>query len=467
MKFWSVKNGQLRISLAALLKFIEKQGYVALKPSYADNRIVCKLTGKVLKRSSIDDVKRECLEYIKAEKSLSDNERENLIADFVRVARDINRNSLYQFPTADLIIPTDTRDEARIYFKNGFVVITKDNVEFKSIDELTGIIFEDQLINHDLKLMASVLGSTMCDFMFFLWNITGGSDETESELKYDSLLSIIGYLIHTYKDPSNSRAIILSEEDYSSEPNGGTGKGIICRAISKVRPVVFEDGKRFSISSGFCFSQVKHETNVVVIDDLPANFSLEKFFSSITEGLVVEKKHENKYTIPSDLSPKLCFTTNFSVLGEGTSFERRVFEFYLTPYYDLERTPIVEFGRLFFEGWNYEEWNNFYHVMIDAVQTYLRHGLIKPPYFNKYKKALMQTTSEDFREFVEGNLEYNKSYEKTEVYAEFFLQYKNHEKIQKKTFTAWMRLYAQANGLQFDESHSGNRNFFQFRGNQK
>ena len=72
MKFWNQKNGQLRISLAALHKFIEKKGYVAMKPSYADTRIICKLNGNVLVRSTIDDVKRECLDYINSSKELND-----------------------------------------------------------------------------------------------------------------------------------------------------------------------------------------------------------------------------------------------------------------------------------------------------------------------------------------------------------------------------------------------------------
>lgn len=47
-------------------------------------------------------------------------------------------------------------------------------------------------------------------------------------------------------------------------------------------------------------------------------------------------------------------------------------------------------------------------------------------------------------------------------YEDFKTKYPNHHNVEKTTFRNWLKLYADANGLGFHESHSGDDLFFEF-----
>ncbi len=61
------------------------------------------------------------------------------------------------------------------------------------------------------------------------------SDHDISDDRNFTMISAIGYLLHGFKDKSNTRAIILVDEKIPSDDdqaNGGTGKSLFCDAIA-------------------------------------------------------------------------------------------------------------------------------------------------------------------------------------------------------------------------------------------
>ena len=50
--------------------------------------------------------------------------------------------------------------------------------------------------------------------------------------------STLGFLMHGYKNLSFCPAVILNDEVISDNPEGGTGKGLIMNALSKMKKVV-------------------------------------------------------------------------------------------------------------------------------------------------------------------------------------------------------------------------------------
>jgi len=119
----------------------------------------------------------------------------------------------------------------------------------------------------------------------FLRNVVQGD-----EARFNSLKSVIGYLLHDYKNPTEARAIVLNDEKISENPNGRTGKSIIGKALQKIRKSSRIDGKNFKFDR-FAFQQVDLDTKILDFNDVNKNFDFEKLFSIVTDNLDVEKKN--------------------------------------------------------------------------------------------------------------------------------------------------------------------------------
>src|SRR5690606_22054837 len=113
-------------------------------------------------------------------------------------------------------------------------------------------------------------------------------------LRMDYILSIIGYALRNYRNTSNTRAIIFNDESISDQPEGGSGKSLLAKALGHVRSQVTKDGKIFNPKRPFEWSDVDESTHLVLIDETSNNFSFEDLFSVITDGITVEKKFSNK-----------------------------------------------------------------------------------------------------------------------------------------------------------------------------
>jgi hypothetical protein len=185
-------------------------------------------------------------------------------------------------------------------------------------------------------------------------------------------------------------------------PNGGSGKGLIHRAIGHIKNVVIEDGKKFDPKSQFAYQKVNKDTQIFLIDDVPKHFNFESLFSIITEGMTVEKKGQDAYQIPFKDSPKISITTNYTIQGSGASHERRVFEVEIANYFNDQHSPEDEFGHLFFSDWDDVEWARFDNFMIRCVQYFLKNGLVQSDKVNLKLRKFRNEMGTEFIEFMES-----------------------------------------------------------------
>ena len=232
-----------------------------------------------------------------------------------------------------------------------------------------------------------------CDFKKFISNINA-SDEP----RVRSMESTLGFLMHGYKNLSFCPAVILNDEVISDNPEGGTGKGLIMNALSKMKKLVVIDGKSFAFEKSFAYQLVSADTQILCFDDVRKHFDLERLFSVITEGLTLEKKNKDAIKIPFSKSPKIALTTNYAIKGAGNSFARRKWELELYQYYTKDFTPLDEFGKLMFGDWNDEDWCEFDNYMIKCLKGYLATGLVKSKFVNL---KIRQLSAETCHEFIE------------------------------------------------------------------
>jgi hypothetical protein len=249
--------------------------------------------------------------------------------------------------------------------------------------------------------------------------------------------------------------VILNDEVISDNPEGGTGKGLLMNALSKMKKVVTIDGKSFTFERSFAYQLVSADTQILVFDDVKKHFDFERLFSVVTEGLTLEKKNKDAIKIPFAKSPKIAITTNYAIKGSGNSFARRKWELELHQYYNKNFTPQDEFGKLLFGDWNDDDWFQFDNYMIQCLQNYLATGLVKSKFVNLKIRHLSQETSHEFIEWVglvdnvdrSSIIPTNVRLYKNELYNNFVDEYPDYSargrmSISRTKFYRWLTAYA-------------------------
>ena len=347
-----------------------------------------------------------------------------------------NQKFLSMLYTSEIDIQRDTKDESFIYYKNTAVRTTKEGAELIPYSSLNGLVWENQVIDREFTPADESEG----EFKTFIWKISG-----EDKERYYTFKSVIGYLLHSYQNEGKPKVIIFNDEMISDVPNGGSGKGLIHKALSHIKKLSTIDGKGFDPNGQFAYQTVGTDTQVLLFDDIDRNFKFENLFSVITEGLKIEKKGQDAIKIPFNESPKISIATNYTVKGEGSSHLRRVFEVEMASYFNDKNTPEDEFGHLLFSDWDNTEWAKFDNYMLRCVQYYLNNGLVESKTINLEERKLRNETSNEFIEFMDSfEWSRDKRWVKTEL-KDLFVE-ENQELRFAKWFTTnkfnkWLKLY--------------------------
>ena len=308
----------------------------------------------------------------------------------------------------------DDRETCYLPFKNDVVKITKDGVTHLSYSQIPGWVWEHNIIDHNIK-PDSQLGGDWWEFLIRTCSKRGedgpvvGSFEEE---RFEALLCAIGYNIHRYKSPSRPALTIFSDEYNGTKNDGGTGKSIICKSIGHMnRKFNREDGKSITRDNRFNFAELDGTTDIAYIDDLDCRtFRLQELYAKVTDDITVEPKGKPKKTIPYELAPKWLINTNdISQIGTNGSDQRRRMDIQLKHYYGNGHQPKDDFGKEFWrEDWTDEDWNQFYHVQIQAVKKSLEHNVAEnglPAYDNTIiEDSMRQEISEELIAIFEERL---------------------------------------------------------------
>lgn len=336
------------------------------------------------------------------------------------------------------------KNEAYFFYRNGVVKVTPSGSVIIPYKDFEGTVWRQQINSRDfvpcgLEYQESV-------FNKFLINVSGKDNK-----RYLSLISIIGYILHPYKDPALSKAVILLDEniDFSGVANGGTGKSLIAKAIQHITSLVHKDGKNFNARETFVFDDIRPYHRVLYFDDVKRSFSFEEFYSMITSSLKVTRKYKDSTTIPPELSPKLLISSNNMVKGTGgDTDERRRIEFEVAPHYSKLHTPFDEFNQIFFDDWKDKEWNLFDNLMLRSVLYFIRNGIIEPPKINLIENKLKISTDSEFVVFMDSTIELEIVYDKAELIVDFIKVSPKQRNLSKIEFKRWIDSWADARGIE-------------------
>ena len=452
MTFWTKNDkGIIKIIHVLFKEFLEDNGFYKFCPEGGKNYVFVKVTNNLIDHTSEKEIKDFVLSYLL---ELDDVSIYNYFADNTRFFKE---EFLSLLSTIEIYFIADTKDSSYLYYKNCAVKITKDAITTIDYLDLGGYVWKDHVIDRMFNV-GKVTES--CDFKKFLFNVNGSD---ESRIK--SMESTLGFLMHGYKNLSFCPAVILNDEVISDNPEGGTGKGLLMSALSKMKKVVTIDGKSFTFERSFAYQLVSADTQILVFDDVKKHFDFERLFSVVTEGLTLEKKNKDAIKIPFSKSPKIAITTNYAIKGSGNSFARRKWELELHQYYNKNFTPQDEFGKLLFGDWNDDDWSQFDNYMINCLKSYLVTGLVKTKSINSNVRDLSQATSHEFIEWVglvdnddkTATIPTNVRLYKNELFNSFIEDYpfyggKGKEGLSRTKFYRWINSYAKFRSeLTYDE----------------
>ena len=440
--FWDRNDkGVIKVIHIQFKQFLEDNGFYKYCPEGGKNYVFVKVTNNLIDHTSEKEIKDFVLNHLL---ELDDIGVYNYFADNTRFFKE---EFLSMLSTIDIYFIADSKDAAYLYYKNCAVKITKDGVSTLDYLDLGGYVWNDHVIDRNFT-MCDV--TERCDFRTFVANINGGD-----EGRVKSMESTLGFLLHGYKNLSFCPAVILNDEVISDNPEGGTGKGLLMNALSKMKKLVVIDGKSFAFERSFAYQLVSADTQILCFDDVRKHFDFDRLFSVITEGLTLEKKNKDAIKIPFSKSPKIAMTTNYAIKGAGNSFARRKWELELHQYYNKEFTPLDEFGKLMFGDWNDDDWCEFDNYMIGCLKSYLKTGLVKSKFVNLKIRQLSAETCHEFIEWcglVDSNernvmLQTDTKLYKNDLYYNFVEEYPDYGprgrmSISRTKFYRWLVSYS-------------------------
>ena len=430
LTFWSVNKSVITIDRYKLISLLSNEGGFFLY--YYDKKLnyqLVRVIDNFVSETNIEQVKKFLINYIDAIPYENfDGINKTKLREVIYKGADAYFNkALFEFmPNIDLKFLKHTKDSAYYPFLNGVVHVTKEKKELLKYGAINMHVWKEQVIQYKIDIDQD-LDYENVQYTKFINKISDSNPEREAYA-----ISLIGYLLHTYKDPTKSYAVILAEETEDEASGGGAGKGLFFKAIGKLINLVSIDGKNFKLDKSFAFQRVELSTQLIVVEDCRKNVDFEGFYSKITEGVTIEKKNKDEIYIGYEDSPKFGFTTNYTINYAGGHGKRRVKVIEFSSFFNHKNTPLDFFGgKALFNDWDNDEWNRFYNYMIECVQIYLEAGI--PVLDNSTsinRKNIKLNFTEDFLDYYDSIMQ-----EKWFEFGAEYLNFLNVNDLDKKDFS--------------------------------
>ena len=453
-KYWEfTEKGNPQFNYKRAYQFLRNRGYGRLRMAGHWKYVLWK--DKVIETVDRTDIKyfiNEVTEQIAPEKVL------NMLYQGGHFY--LGDHSLENLKFFEPLFEISGKNFQNMHFKNKFLRITSDGITQHSLTERTQSVWKDKIINFDIEVLpeplldfeeisqevlsqitdesllmyfegknASPLSLVLtetgqkCHFLQFLINSSNfhwnnGTDEKyyrnianlppekyiDMSLHLLSKLTAFGYMCHRFFDPGTAKAIVAMDGKLSEvgASNGRTGKSILGNAVGVLVPQVYIGGKTRKLTEDqFLFEEVNEKTENVFFDDVRTNFDFEFLFPNITGRWKINAKGVGRWTMKTEDSPKIFIATNHSLNGEGLSFADRQHDLVFSDFYSDTHKPVDDFGMLFFDEWNNEQWNLFYNLVSTSLKLYFQYGLVEAPGRNIRLRKLRQLMGEEFLTWAE------------------------------------------------------------------
>src|SRR5699024_7267267 len=142
-----------------------------------------------------------------------------------------------------------------------------------------------------------------------------------------------------------------------------------------------------------------------------------------------------------------------------------MFEMELSDYFNANHTPFDQFGQRIFDSWSEKEWQAFDKYMINCLQYYLDHGLVKYEHVNLEIRKLKNDTYQEFIDFMEEqNIFHGARLDYRELRTKFaneFDDYKTYHWFKQRVFNSWLGRYLEFKGFTYESISSNGIRFYE------
>ena len=459
-------EGKLKDVVIQYNGMIEIMYYLGYRRFDIENEyIVVKIESNVISQETPHIVQENVFRFIDSLPNVLPKEVDKgILIEKLRKSRDKLFNKGFftmLIPDKEYIFNTDTSNEVFIYYRNGFVKVTANGVEFLEYKNLTGYIWKNQILNRDFKQIDENKGDYI--FLKYLKNIANNDI-----LRLLSLQTLIGYLLHNFFD-TKLKAVVFTDSSITDEPNGRTGKTLLGKALEKIKPTTIINGKTFIPDSQFRYQEVSYETQIIFLNDLKPHFPVETLFNDITEKVKIERKNQS----PVSQYAKFLIATNRTLKIVNASAKDRFVEFEFSEHYSEKFSPLLEFKKMFFgHEFTKNDWYEFDNVICDCIREYLVSGIIEAPVINLHKRKAIDETNSDFVSWFDSLLEngfivHMMELDKAELHNKFLNDYPDYRVnkylSQQKTFSKFVLTYCRYSEIvKCTERKSNDKRYFTF-----
>jgi hypothetical protein len=483
---------EYRFDHDGLTYFLANNGFMKLKLGDTGYQYV-RLNNGLLESVEPDDISVFVMDYLHKNVNVNVTGVYTIddITDELHEVRKMYKRGLgnYSKPAVYTSLPAlkanfirDTEKASYQFFNNGYVEVSADEAKLFPYHEMTAHIWAKQRKNFDLKLLGSDEITESVIYKFVHCAIVGRrvSEEAANDEQFEkdkkrllSMLTTIGYLVDTYKDPTNTKAVVFQDKKPNlsgAEANGGTGKSFTGdKMLSKLVSTCVIDGKDFSFNKPYPYDTFRADNKLIVYNDVNKRFPFESLFHKITEDFSYDKRYVDAVVIPHEDAPKHLIITNYTLMGEGSSFRRRQHIIEFTDFFSDTHSPKDEFKHRLFFDWDEAEWNRFYNFMIECVRLYKKFGLVEFPAENVKVNKLALEAGEEFIEWMDELFIGDKNQQpvrtlernpKDELFEQLITQVRRHQKLQNSNkFTGWVKQWGDIRGFRVQVDKSG-RNYY-------
>ena len=457
---------RVRYSFDNMIAFLANNGFFryALEE---DSSVLIRVRDNVVKVVDAENISDFVLNYLESQPAEFKMIRE-LFRQKIGTYMDIKQ--LKQLPILPWQIKKlDDQHTGYVYFRNNYLRITADGIETKPYSQLQGAIWARQRIDYDysdpgdqLSVIADFFACAICGR-----NVTESSPLADDEKKkLLSLYTSIGYLIHRYKNPTLTKAVVASDKAIrdGNNSNGRSGKSLMGKILGRFINACMIEGKMFKFDAPRPFEKLNPDHALLNFNDVRKNFDFEGLFGLLTDDFTYNVIYKEAVTLSFDDSPKVFISTNFSLRGNGESMIGRQHIIEFSNYFTAQHQPTDEFKQMFFYDWSKPElqieWALFYKFMISCLQRFLKHGLVDFPLENYGLNKLIDESDEMVVDWLEetipplvGTGQKNKK----DMFEGFRTEMSHRKEIKVNSFTSWIKSYCTIKGYAINAHKKGDR----------
>lgn len=414
-----------------LLNFMQNRGYHRYRLGNKQTIFVHLGTDRIIQESEIDDLKDYVMEFCR--ENITDKQERKDVMNMILSGQEkyLGAKTFGNLKYTTPQFHVNTKAKQYYYFNDKYVEITPTQITSVEYKQLNGFVWQDRIIDRQFTLLEPFWNASLTTdgqlefeilenqqlpvFLEFLERTSNffhrkptehltDAEVAENNTHLVNKLTGLGYMLHTYFNPTVTKMVFSldGKESEIGESHGRSGKSLMGKAISEILPTAMIDGKKYE-KDNYPWEHVSERTPHVFIDDPNEGFDVERFFSIITGNWMVEKKGKGSFIIPKEFTPKVYVATNHAVRAENSSARDRVFFTSYSDYYTDERKPSdpEEFGHMFFDEWDAEEYNRFLNLAFRAVQLYLQIGLVPIQTSDIKQRQFRSIMGEPFRLWAE------------------------------------------------------------------